>query len=270
MKRENIAVTGTIRSDRKPFPIELKKKEKLVRGDHRYATCNGVSVIKWMDKKEVYVASNFFDPNTACKISRQNRDGSIMQISCSVAIAQYNKYMGGVDLSAQKIKYYAIDRKSTRNWLRIFFHFLNTSLSNSFIHYRYSSGSKMSALEYVSSISTTLIGDYYSRKSVRRSLAISDQKRRRIENNRSHLENFEKPQLLAHMPEVISGRRRCAYCSILKRKRKERVGFVLSTQLVFVWKTVFCCIMNAMCISYRKNEGLKHHGESRFSAQRRI
>ncbi len=99
-------------------------------------TSNGVSVIKWMDKKEVPIASNYFDSDVAGEVSRRGKAGSRKQISCPLAIIQYNKYMGGVDLSVQKIKCYAIDRKSKRNWIRIFLYFLNRSLVNSFIYYK--------------------------------------------------------------------------------------------------------------------------------------
>jgi hypothetical protein len=68
-----------------------------------------------MDKKEVFIASNFFDPATSCAVSRQSKDGSRKEILCPIAIIQYNKHMGGVDMSAQRTKCYAIDRKSKRN-----------------------------------------------------------------------------------------------------------------------------------------------------------
>jgi hypothetical protein len=99
-------------------------------------TSNGVSVIKWMDKMGVLIASNYFDSNVVAEVSRRDKDGSRKQIPCLLAIIQYNKYMGGVDLSVQKIKCYAIDRKSKRNWIRIFLYFLNMLLVNSFIYYK--------------------------------------------------------------------------------------------------------------------------------------
>ena len=223
LRKQRISATGTIRSDRKYFPTELKKSEKLERGDYRYLTSNGVSIIKWMDKKEVLVASNYFDPAVSDKVSRQSKDGSRKQISCPLAIVQYNKYMGGVDLSDQKIKYYAIDRKAKRNWIRIFLHFLNLSLINSFICYKHLSRSNISTVEYISSVSTALIGDYSSRKRPGRPLAITNQKKMRIESNISDTVSSETPQLLAHMPEVISTRRRCAYCSTKEREKRTDV-----------------------------------------------
>ena len=148
LRREKISATGTIRSDRKYFPNELKKREQLERGDYRYLTSNGISVVKWMDKKEVLIASNYFDPAVEGEVSRRDKDGSRKQISCPLAVVQYNKYRGGVDLSDQKIKYYTIDRKSKRNWVRIFFHFLGMSLVNSFIYYKHLSNSNISTVEY--------------------------------------------------------------------------------------------------------------------------
>ena len=223
LRRQQIPATGTIRSDRKYFPTELKKREKLERGDYRYLTSNGVSVVKWMDKKEVFVASNYFDPTASGEVSRRGKDGSRRQISCPLAIVQYNKYMGGVDLPDQKIKCYMIDRKSKRNWIRIFLHFLSVSMMNSFVYYKQFSNSNIRTVEYVSSVSTALIGNYCSRKRLGRPLAMSNQKKMRIEKSMSDTENSETPQLLAHMPEIISTYRRCAYCSTKEREKRTNV-----------------------------------------------
>jgi hypothetical protein len=70
-----------------------------------------------MDKKEVHVAANYFDSTVTDEAIQRSIDWSRKQISCPFAIVQYNKCMGGVDLSDQKIKYYAIDRKSKRKIL---------------------------------------------------------------------------------------------------------------------------------------------------------
>ena len=90
--------------------------------------------------------------------------------------------MGGVDLSDKKNNY-AIDRKSKRNWIRIFLHFLNASLINSFICYKNLSRSNISTVEYMSSVSTALIGNSSSRKRLGRPLAITNRKRMCIEGS---------------------------------------------------------------------------------------
>ena len=107
LSRQKIPATDTIRSDRKYFPTELKKREKLERGDYRYLTSNGVSVVKWMDKKEVFVASNYFDPMASGEVSRRRKDGSRRQISSSSAIVQHKPVHGrsGPFRSENKVLY---------------------------------------------------------------------------------------------------------------------------------------------------------------------
>jgi hypothetical protein len=223
LREMEIAATGTIRPNRKHFPTELKKKEKLERGDYRYRTSDGISVVKWMDKKEVFVASNYFDPTALDAVSRRNKDGSTRRVSCPSVVVQYNRYMGGVDLACQKVKYYAIDRKSKRHWMRIFLHFLNVSLMNSFIYYKNVSRSGMSALEYVSSVSTALVGNYCSRKRLGRPTAMSSQKKVRIAKSVVGTDSSNKTHSTAHMPEVISTYRRCAYCSTKAKEKRSNV-----------------------------------------------
>ncbi len=94
------------------------------------------------------------------------------------------------------------------------------SLVNSFIYYKQICSSNISALEYVSSINTTLGGNYCNRKRVRRPLSISNQKKKRIERSISNTESSGKPQILAHMPEVVSSRLRCAVCGTKEKQKR--------------------------------------------------
>ena len=89
-----------------------------------------------------------------------------------------------------------------------------------FIFYKQLSFSNTNTLEYISSISTALIDDYCNRKRVGKPLSISNQKRKRIERSASGSKCSEKLQLLAHIPEVVSNRPRCAYCSRKKEKNE--------------------------------------------------
>jgi hypothetical protein len=73
--------------------------------------------------------------------------------------------------------------------------------------------------EILESVSSVLIGDYCSRKRIGRPLRVSNQKKMRLETTDDDKENPETPQLLAHMPMVISTRRRCAYCSTKEREK---------------------------------------------------
>ena len=115
-------------------------------------------------QKKALMASNYFEPAVSDNASRQGEDGGRKQISYPLAIVQCNKYMDGVNLSDQKIKYHAIDRKEKRNWTRAFLYFLNTIMINSFICYKHLSRINISMVKYISSVSTALIGNNSSRK----------------------------------------------------------------------------------------------------------
>lgn len=160
LKKRTIGVTGTIRTDRKLFPKELLRKDKLERGEYAYRTSGQISVVTWQDKKTVFVASNIFDPMKTATIIRSEKNGSKQVIICPEVISQYNKYKGGVDLFDQRISCYPIDRKSNRNWIRIFLYFLQASLTNAFICYNDLPQSKLSYLQFLYSVSTSLIGNH--------------------------------------------------------------------------------------------------------------
>jgi hypothetical protein len=74
---------------------------------------------------------------------------------------------------------------------------------------------------------------------------MSNQKKMRIEKSTSDTKNSEKPKLLAHMPEVISSLRRCAYCSTKEREKNKFNVYLLwclslREKLVFVVPSKLC------------------------------
>ena len=95
---------------------------------------------------------------------------------------------------------------------------------NSLICDKHFSPSNISTVEYMSCISTVLIGNFSSRKRLGKPLAITNQKKIRIENSISDTVNSKTPQFLVHMSVDISTHRRSAYCDT---KEKERMYYVL-------------------------------------------
>jgi len=104
--------------------------------------------------------------------------------------------------------------------IRIFLSFLSMSLVNSVIFYKHLSHTNMSALEYMLSVGTTLIGNYRSRKRIGRSLAMSNRKKLRIKMSISDLQSSDAWRLSAHMPEVAPTKSRCACCSTKEKERR--------------------------------------------------
>ena len=75
LKKKEIAATGTTRTNRKIFPKELLGKNKLETGEYEFFSSHGMSVVKWQDKKPVFVASNFYDPRETDTVTRRQKDG---------------------------------------------------------------------------------------------------------------------------------------------------------------------------------------------------
>ncbi|UJR12827.1 hypothetical protein I4U23_005296 [Adineta vaga] len=242
LKQKKIGATGTIRTNRKLFPTELLLKEKLKRGEYKYCSYNQISVVKWQDRKPVFVATNSFDPRETETIFRGEKDGSKQRIICPQMISKYNKFMGGVDSFDQRISCYSIDRKSKRNWFRIFIYFLQASLSNALICYNDLNEQHMDYIDFLSSISMSLIGDVSTRKRKGRPVHFSAQKLRRIQMTTKN--KSLSTQLLAHMP-VAGPKGRCGYCSTKARPIFSNI------------KCSFCGI--SLCVKQHKNCFLLFH-----------
>ena len=73
--------------------------------------CNSLTALVWQDKRQVHVLSTLSQPGETAQVSRRERDGSRVEVSCPSAILTYTKYMGGVDLGDQLRKYYCVRQK---------------------------------------------------------------------------------------------------------------------------------------------------------------
>ncbi|KAF9409727.1 hypothetical protein HW555_011017 [Spodoptera exigua] len=131
-----ILACGTVNSNRKLLP-KLKEDKDLQRGQHDYRISDtNVSILKWRDKRSVFILSNYHDPKNVGKVTRRERNGETVEISCPEAVIDYNSHMNFVDKFDQLKSCYDIDRKSHKWWHRIFFHFLDCSVVNSFLVYK--------------------------------------------------------------------------------------------------------------------------------------
>lgn len=125
---------GTVRSNRKEFPKCFSADNKMKKGDYEWrSTITGITAMKWVDKKHLHLISNFHNPNELNTITRKEKDGTKKVLTCPQLIKDYNLYMGYVDKADQLKSTYEIDRKSKKWWHRIFFHFLDVTVVNSYI-----------------------------------------------------------------------------------------------------------------------------------------
>lgn len=137
LKRENIFACGTVRSNRSKLPKNQKSNQNFKKGEYEFITSfMGLQWIKWMDKKLVYFLSNYHDPSETTVVNRRQKDGSLQPVNCPVIASDYNKHMGYVNYSDRLIATYKIDRKSKRWWIRLFWHFIDLAVVNSFIIFK--------------------------------------------------------------------------------------------------------------------------------------
>ena len=199
-------------------------------------------MVKWQDKKPVFISSNCFDPEKTATVTRKEKDGSKQVIICPEMVSQYNKYKGGVDLFDQRISCYSIDRKSKRNWLRIFIYFLQASLSNAFVCYNDLSQQTTTYQEFLASVATSLKSDQNSPRKRGRPIHFSERKQKQIQQTLKNKHSSGK--LLAHMP-IAGTRGRCRYCC---------------TRAVPVFSSIKCSFCGvSLCVKRNKNCFLLFH-----------
>ena len=139
LESKGILLCGTYRTNRTGFPKELQDRTLLkgmVRGDSVARHKENTTCTVWIDKRPVYVVSNAFPPDSTT-VKRKNADGSTSQVSCPAVVANYNRCMGGVDLTDQLKGSYGFNRKSKKWWFRLFFHLFDLAATNSFVLYRH-------------------------------------------------------------------------------------------------------------------------------------
>ena len=165
--RRGTYACGTMRSDRKGFPVTLKeimKKGLPNRGDHRAVRNGNVIVTVWQDTKAISCASTNAN-NTTTQITRKQKDGSSIQLQCPQAVAKYNDKMGGVDRNDQLRGYYCIQVKSHKYYKYLFYSALDIAITNTYIASKFFPEIKKKNLkDFQVALAHELVGNYSSRK----------------------------------------------------------------------------------------------------------
>ena len=166
---ENIYCTGTLRSNRRNFPPDLKdiaKRGLACRGDMTVRQDREVSVCVWQDTRPVTFMSSGHNPDHTTSIHRKKGDGSVMDVECPVSIVDYNQYMGGVDRGDQYRQYYNARMKSQKSYKCIFKFSFEICVLNAFIlsHYSPCNLPISTYLSFRKQLAQELIGDYNCRR----------------------------------------------------------------------------------------------------------
>ncbi|XP_018534152.1 piggyBac transposable element-derived protein 4 [Lates calcarifer] len=139
---ENIGACGTYRENRKDCPRTqsnaLSKKDP--RGTIRWIRDGPLLFVKWMDSREVAICSTIHLAFTGETVKRRFKDTDgtwvTQNVPCPNPVIEYNRHMGGVDLSDQLIQYYSVHHTTMRWYRTLFYHFLDIAATNAYILYK--------------------------------------------------------------------------------------------------------------------------------------
>jgi hypothetical protein len=143
LERRCIQSTGTVRLNRLPGlpgPSE-KELKKSGRGAMNECLTNvdgaDIACVRWYDNKMVNLVSTFTGAKPIVKVQRWSKaEHEYKEINCPTIVQEYNKNMGGVDLLDSLLGLYRIKIRSKKWYHRLFFHFLDMSIINSWLLYR--------------------------------------------------------------------------------------------------------------------------------------
>ncbi|CAH2010736.1 unnamed protein product [Acanthoscelides obtectus] len=141
---QGILGTGTIMNNLIPrdFRNKMKNDKELLsegRGsfDEFIREDKKCTILKWMDNRSVTMASSSTGSAPQTDVRRWDKKNSkYILVPCPNSVTSYNRSMGGVDLCDRLISYYRICMR-TKKWpVRVFWHFIDLSITNSCIEYR--------------------------------------------------------------------------------------------------------------------------------------
>ena len=156
LAEKNLYVTGTMLANRIPMGIRIAKTsaqfKQMSRGDAvkckiRFRMAGGqaseAGLVCWRDRNMVYCLSNDSNNFEFDECSRRGL-GGIIRIPRPISIANYNKYMGGVDLAdMRRLHCNSTIMGQNRWWLKLFFYLLDVGTSNALVLYNESMKSRL-------------------------------------------------------------------------------------------------------------------------------
>ena len=166
--RDNTYFCGTVRFNRHGFPSSLKPTradvKALRKGESKFCRRGNLVASVWKDTKLVHFLSTQSNPVGEHTVNRKQKDRTIVQIPTVPVVVDYNKNMGGVDLSDQQRQYYAVGRKSRKWWRYLLWFFIDVSIVNAHIlECQADNHRSRTQLKFRLELSKMLIGDFSSR-----------------------------------------------------------------------------------------------------------
>ena len=200
-------VCGTVRLNRKWLPKDLNLTKKSKKGEMvRRSSGTGQLALQWRDRNIVTMLSTFHQGNEWTELPPNYR-GEIR--SKPNVVMDYNRSMGGVDLSDQMACTYRMVRKVRKWYQNLFYHLVDTAVVNAFLVHR-TLGGRMDHCKFRFALTAALLGP--ARRTVPAPAPAPVPAPDRP---------LQAPIPDGHLLERIPKFRRCRYCSTVRKLRKE-------------------------------------------------
>ena len=144
---------GTVRKNRKGLPNAVNKAG-LHKGEGVFRRNGPVLAIRWCDKRAVYMLTTIHDASMVEVRKYGEPDNKMWKPRC---IQEYISNMRAVDVGDQMMSYNCFVRRSLKWWRKLFIHFINMVLLNSYILHKKYSRNKLSNEEFRESVVRSLI-----------------------------------------------------------------------------------------------------------------
>ena len=120
--------------------------QKLKKGEIQIAHNDVWLVLKWLDKREVYMITTVHRVEFGTTGKKNWKTGE--DIIKPVCICDYNKNMGGIDNIDRQLSLSQTIRKTMKWYKKLFFHLVDLSLSNARVLYYQNTKTKLSFSEF--------------------------------------------------------------------------------------------------------------------------
>src|SRR5215469_5043098 len=129
---------GTVRSDRRGMPKDISSRAmKTKKGDIITRVGGNQSIVRWKDKRDVYVLTNMHTPPVEGNFCDESGHAVKPRV-----IEDYNAHMGYVDKSDRMVNSYGIARRTWKWTKKLFFHLTDMAILNAFLLHK-TCGGKM-------------------------------------------------------------------------------------------------------------------------------
>lgn len=127
----NTHITGTVLTNRKDFPGQLKKPKLDQYEVKAFQKRGKMMALSFFDKRIVSMISTYHNPATET-VTRTKKKGVSETYAKPTVIIEYTKYMGGVDRADHYCGSYNFTRKTLKWWRKLFFWILEVAIVNSY------------------------------------------------------------------------------------------------------------------------------------------